>query len=288
MAVGALIGGSVLKGIGAKKQKDAAKQSARAQREANEKMFENVSAAVERSREIEKDRTAAESIADAALKEANEAFLDANAQKYKNSQIDSKNWASANRDSLSIEMGNIALGAQEKAEQIKRQARSNEIYEGRANVRSKASGFGGGSSLDKWVDTIQETNSSDLAWMKHAASSSTSLATQDANLKYRVGEQERISSDRADFLGYQTGEAQYDFYESQREADAAMRDVARQEREADREFRLAEAEAGRDAGNAQAKAGYESAKGGFYGQIGSAVGGLSDISSSYKQFGWGV
>jgi hypothetical protein len=273
MATGALIGGSVIGLIGKKKSQKAGKKAANAQ-------YKAVVGAVERSREVEEKRTAAENIADAALEQANKAFRGANAQKYANAQIGSAEWGAANAERRVLQMANIELGAQERAEQVRRQERGNEITEGRAGTRASASGFGGGSSLDSWVDTMVSTHASDVAWMVSAGESADRLATMDVDLQFKNAERERAAMDRDSLLGYQTGEAQYDFYESQREADSVMREADRFQRESDRQYAL-------ETGDASRVGQIEQGKAGWLGAIGGAVSGIGGIQSSYNKFGWG-
>ncbi len=273
MATGALIGGAVIGGIGKIK-------GGKSQKKAAKKQYKAIEESVERSREVEKTRTAAEKIADDALKKSNEAFKDFNDKQYGNYQETSQDWASANAERLNLEMQNIALGAEERAEQVKRQERTNEIYEGRAGTRRSASGFGGGSSLDAWVNTIEATNESDVAWMVSAGESRDNLATQDANLRFEMGENERAAADRTALLGHESGAAKYDMYESEREANSVMREADRAQREADRQYAL-------DSGDATRMAGIGQGNANIIGGIGGALSGASGIANSYDKFGWG-
>lgn len=287
MATGALIGGTVIGLIGSAKKKKAAGKSAKMQREAADKYYEGTVGAVERSREIEKQREAAELIADNALKEANEAFLELAKKQYRADQATGADWQAANAERRTLELENIALGAQERTEEIRRQERANEIQEGRANVRASASGFGAGSSLDMWVDTMVDTNEQDIQWWQEAGANRDALATADADLRFKMSEDERAAASRENLLGYEGAEAKFDMYESQREADAVMREADRAQRESDRQTSLDMAEADRYAAYSGAKTTKAQGNADFWSGIGGAVGGIGGISDSYNKYGWG-
>lgn len=287
MATGALIAGTAL-GLGSSySQYKAGKKAARGQRDAARDQYDALVGAVDRSRQIEDDRARAEQIADDALRQANEEFRRLNDKKFASDQAMSRDWAAANKERRAIELANIELGAEERAEEIRRIERENEIIEGRATTLAGASGFGAGSSLDRWVDTIVATHESDVAWMVEAGARADALARQDANLRFKTAEAERSAFNRSSLLGYETGESQYQYYESQRLADAAMREVARQERESQRKYTLESGKADMMAGFAQAGATSSAARGSLYGGLGNAFSAFPSIASSYRQFGWG-
>lgn len=273
MATGALIGGAVLGGIGKIGEGKANKKAASRQ-------YKALLKSVEASRAADEKRSAAEQIADDALKQANEAFRDASKQQYKNFQATSRDWGAANAERRGLELQNIALGAAERAEKIKRQERANEINEGRAGTRASASGFGGGSSLNAWVDTMVSTNEQDIQWWQEAGASRDALATADANLRFKMAENERAAAGRDALLGAESGEAKYDMYESQREADSIMREADRAQREADRQYAL-------DTGLSQKKSASDAYKGSIVSGIGGMLGAGGGIADSYNKFGWG-
>lgn len=296
MATGALIGGAVLKGVGARKQQKATKQAAKYQKQSADKYYDATLGAIERGREADEKRRASEDIADRALGKANESMRDLTQdfaeRSYGNFAKSSAAWGAANREARGLAMANIALGARERAEKIKRQERANDINEGRANTRSQASGFGEGSSLGAWVDTMVATNEADIQWWQEAGASRDALAAADANLRFKMGEAERAAAGRTAALGYDMAmgesEARYDFQESQREADAVMREASYMQRESDRQYALDRAGADRDAAYSGSKTMRKQADAGLIGAIGGIIGGSAGgIANSYNKFGWG-
>lgn len=254
MATGALIGGTVLGLIGSHKQAKGQKKAARMQRKVADQQYEDILESIEKSREVESTREAAEKIADDALRESNESFKRLNAAKYENSRISSHEWAAANKERYDLQLQNLKYESMERKEEMRRAKLEMDITEGRNRTRVGASGFGKGSSLHAWEGTVSREHDRQYSWMVKSDQMQNALGQADAAAMFRASESERAQFNRNSLLGYETGEAQYDFYESSREADSVMREAERQQREANREYALASAETDKMAAYAGASA----------------------------------
>lgn len=317
MATGALIGGAILGGIGSAKSSKASSAAAEAQARAAAAQYEAtkkyagetydmIKGSLKESRKVEKKRWQAGMEADEALGEANKAFLKTSMQSsndlLKSAQISDREWASANKQGLKIQLGNIDRMRQERLEKQKRIGRENDITEGRMQTASSASGFGGGSSLDQWVDTARDTHESDLSWMRKAGRSSERLATMDANLEFKMSDSARRATMRGAEIEHSTttatNAAKFDYYESQRFADRKMRAADRYQRTADRKSMRQSARIQRDSSIESARIGMESgiamagaqkdaARGSLFQGIGGALSGAAGAAGSYQKYGWG-
>lgn len=303
MATGALIGGAVISGAGKIKEGNDQKKAADANldytRDFADRTYGMISESVGKSREIDEKRKAAEAEADAALGQANKAFLNTASRAaggaYRNAQISNKEWAEANKQGLGLAMGNIELARQERLEMQGRVQRQNEIDLGRTATARGASGFEGGSSLEMYEQTMESTFASDLAWMQQAGESSESLMEADARLRFQMDESARNERMRGAKLDYEIGmgsaKAKYDYYESQRLADQKLRAADYEQREADRDSMLKNAGIQRDSAIAAAIAGKGAAdsafKSGILGAVGGALGAAGGVRNSYDKFGWG-
>lgn len=91
--------------------------------------------------------------------------------------------AAADQERLDAE--NRILYQMEIDESIKRTEQVNRRTEGLASAQIGASGFGGGSSLDTYMQTIQATHSSDVDWMQTSGASNVAIQERESAARAR-------------------------------------------------------------------------------------------------------
>ena len=80
---------------------------------------------------------------------------------------------------------NRRLAALELDESVARTEDVNRQTEGLASSRIGASGFGAGSSMDKYLETIKATHAGDIDWMKTSGASRDAIAAREAAARKR-------------------------------------------------------------------------------------------------------
>jgi len=91
----------------------------------------------------------------------------------------------AGREQEKLDKENIELRKKELNESIRRTEIVNRETEGLARTQIGASGFGGGSSLDRYMKTIEETHKTDVDWMKTSGASQEAIAEREASARAR-------------------------------------------------------------------------------------------------------
>lgn len=97
----------------------------------------------------------------------------------------SKATKKAGKEQEKLDNENIKLQKLELEETIRRTEIMNRQTEGLARTQIGASGFGGGSSLDRYMKTIEQTHKTDVDWMKTSGASQTQIAEREASARAR-------------------------------------------------------------------------------------------------------
>lgn len=100
-------------------------------------------------------------------------------------------------EQLALDRENIELGKKETAESIRRTEEVNAQTVGFAKTQIGASGFGSGSSMDSYLQTIQQEQSSDVDWMRTSGASRADIAGREAEARKR----NTIAQGNAAFIG---------------------------------------------------------------------------------------
>ena len=97
----------------------------------------------------------------------------------------SKATKKAGREQEKLDRENIELQKKELAESVRRTEVVNRETEGLARSQSGASGFGAGSSLDRYMKSIEGTHASEIDWMKTSGASQAAIQEREASARAR-------------------------------------------------------------------------------------------------------
>ena len=86
-----------------------------------------------------------------------------------------------------LDAENRELYRAEVGESVRRTEISNRETEGFASAQIGASGFGGGSSLDTFFESMQETHASDVDWMETSGASNIAIQERESAARARTG-----------------------------------------------------------------------------------------------------
>lgn len=111
-----------------------------------------------------------------------------------------------------LDAENRRLYQLEVDESVKRTKAVNEQTEGIAAANVGASGFGVGSSMDSYLDTIKSTHASDVEWMETSGASNIAIQEREAAARQRnanayadAGFIKGIGSSLSSMAGYKWG-----------------------------------------------------------------------------------
>lgn len=90
----------------------------------------------------------------------------------------------AAKEQKKLDRENRALYKRELDESIRRTQETQRTTEATASTQVAASGFAVGSSLDRYVDTMQAQHSSDIDWMRTSGASILSIQEREASARY--------------------------------------------------------------------------------------------------------
>ena len=91
----------------------------------------------------------------------------------------------ASDEQLRLDEENRKMYEMEVAESVRRTEQTNRQVAGTAATQIGASGFGGGSSLDSYMDTLQSQQTSDVDWMRESGASQSAIMEREAAARYR-------------------------------------------------------------------------------------------------------
>ena len=86
-----------------------------------------------------------------------------------------------------IDAENLERERLETEESIKRTGESHAKTEATARTQVAASGFAVGSSLDKYVASMQEEHASDIDWMRTSGASREAIQKRESSARYSAG-----------------------------------------------------------------------------------------------------
>ena len=84
-----------------------------------------------------------------------------------------------------LDAENQRLYEMEVGESIRRTEQTNRQVSGMASTQIGASGFGGGSSMDSYMQTLESQQSSDVDWMRTSGASQSAIMEREASARYR-------------------------------------------------------------------------------------------------------
>lgn len=91
----------------------------------------------------------------------------------------------AAKEQRRLDAENTALYQREVGESIRRAEVSNRGTEGFARTQIGSSGFGQGSSLDSYLDSMRESHTSDIDWMRESGASNVAIQEREAAARQR-------------------------------------------------------------------------------------------------------
>lgn len=101
------------------------------------------------------------------------------------------------RDQHALDLENIELEKKETGESIRRTEEVNAQTRGTAKAQIGASGFGSGSSLDSYLETIKQEQTSDIDWMRTSGASRADISGREADARQR----NTVAQANARFIG---------------------------------------------------------------------------------------
>lgn len=93
----------------------------------------------------------------------------------------------AAKEQKKIDKENRAIYQRELNESISRTESTQRNTEGTANTQVGASGFAIGSSLDRYVTTMQAQHSSDIDWMRTSGADILNIQERESEARYNLG-----------------------------------------------------------------------------------------------------
>ena len=112
--------------------------------------------------------------------------------------IGRRNQRKGAREQEALDAENRKLYNLEVGESIRRTEASQAQTEGLASTQAAGAGFGVGSSLDSYVETIQAQHAGDIDWMRTSGASQSDIMEREASARKR-------SSDRAGNVEFAKG-----------------------------------------------------------------------------------
>ena len=91
----------------------------------------------------------------------------------------------AAKEQKKLDAENTALYKREVGESIRRAEQSNRGTEGFARTQIGSSGFGAGSSLDSYLDSMRADHTSDIDWMRESGASNVAIQEREAAARKR-------------------------------------------------------------------------------------------------------
>lgn len=101
-------------------------------------------------------------------------------QGYQEAQQGAKDLRAAGREQEAIDLENRLRLQEETAESARRTREQQEITESQTSLDIGASGFAGGSSLDRYADTMKRQHESDLDWMLTSGASQSDIMARES------------------------------------------------------------------------------------------------------------
>lgn len=92
---------------------------------------------------------------------------------------------SAAEEQRILDAENKRLYEMEVAESVRRTEQTNRQVAGTASTQIGASGFGGGSSMNTYMQTLEAQQTSDVDWMKTSGASQSAIMEREAAARYR-------------------------------------------------------------------------------------------------------
>ncbi len=80
---------------------------------------------------------------------------------------------------------NRQLYLREVEESVRRTEETNRQVAGMASTQIGASGFGSGSSMDAYMQTLESQQQSDVDWMRESGASTSAIMEREASARYR-------------------------------------------------------------------------------------------------------
>ena len=101
-------------------------------------------------------------------------------QGYQEAKAAARQLRAAGREQEAIDLENRLRLQEETAESARRTRKQQEITEGRTRANIAASGFGGGSSLDRYMTSMQAQHESDIEWMLQSGASQVQIMERES------------------------------------------------------------------------------------------------------------
>ena len=117
-------------------------------------------------------------------------------QGYKEAQQTAKDLRAQGREQEAIDLENQIRMQEETAESIRRTREQQEITESETRLRAGASGFATGSSLDRYMQTMERQHASDIDWMTKSGASQQQIAARESAARAAATQAQARSASR--------------------------------------------------------------------------------------------
>lgn len=106
----------------------------------------------------------------------------------------SKDIKAADKRQSELDDASLANYQLELGESISRTETEQRKAEGQTSVQASASGFGGNSSLDKYIEGMKKEHASDIDWMQTSGASMTSIMERESAARSKTAKAQASSA----------------------------------------------------------------------------------------------